>query len=223
MNLCIVEDNKEELYALHDLFKKQPDVQNVYTFVTAEDALESAHWVRTDVLIVDLNLPRMSGVGLIRRAGPLNPAMRILVHTVHEDLPSVLEAIKAGACGYLLKSCPATRLASSLREILGGGAPMSPSIARYVLAELQAKMKMTELQARLKPRDRSAATGAPVLTPRECEILRLLEQGHSYKEIAPRLSITLLTVHTHIKNIYAKLNAHGKIEAIRKGRMHDLI
>ena len=214
MNLCIVEDNKEELYALHDLFKKQPDVQNVYTFVTAEDALESAHWVRTDVLIVDLNLPRMSGVGLIRRAGPLNPAMRILVHTVHEDLPSVLEAIKAGACGYLIKHCPGKNLMAALREILGGGAPMSPAIARRVLAELQAKMNHP---------DKGGTGHGPVLTPRECEVLRLLELGYAYKEIALRLSITLLTVHTHIKNIYSKLNAHGKIEAIRKGRLHDLI
>ena len=215
MNICIVEDDEAEMDNLLTLFKRQPDINVINSFANAEDALAAAaQWKKIDVLIVDLDLPGMSGIGLIQRACQLNPAMRAIVHTIHDDRPSLIDAVKAGACGYIIKGCPSKRIVPALREIIAGGAPMSPSIARAVLNELQTRGDI--------PLKSGAATG-PVLSMRECTILRLLERAFSYKEIASQLSITPSTVHSHIKNIYTKLHAHGKQDAIRKGRYHNLI
>jgi len=213
MNICIVEDHITTLDNLRLLLAGEPDIRITGCYPTAEAALAQANWEQVDILLVDLGLPGMSGLELIRRINNQHNEIRIIVHTIYEDRPSVLEAIRSGACGYILKGCRPSQLITALHEIYEGGAPMSPSIARIVLFEFQnmaREQNSTNLQNN-------------VLTLRERTILQYLEQGLTYKAIALRLSIAASTVHTHIKNIYGKLHARNKIDAIRKGRYHNLI
>ena len=212
MNICIVEDNEALLENLRLLLDGEQEMSILGHFKSAEEMIRAALWKKTDILLVDLELPGMQGIDLIRLAHTKNKNTRIIVYTIHEERPMVLDAIKAGACGYLLKGTRHSQLITALHDIYEGGAPMSPSIARSVLAELQSQT----------PPDPNVRRGM-TLSLRERAILRLLEQGLSAKEIAGRLSIALSTVHTHIKNIYRKLQAKDKMEAIRKGRFQNLI
>jgi len=213
MNICIVEDHITTLDNLRLLLAGEPDIRIVGCYQTAEAALAQANWEQVDVLLLDLGLPGMTGLELIRRVNTKYHEIRIIVHTIYEDRPSVLDAIRAGACGYVLKGCRPSQLIAALHEIYEGGAPMSPSIARTVLFEFQSMAR----------EQNSTSMQTNVLTLRERTILQYLEQGLTYKAIALRLSIAASTVHTHIKNIYGKLHARNKIDAIRKGRYHNLI
>ena len=213
MNICIVEDHTAILENLRLLLAGEPDINIVGHHPTAEAALAQVKWAQVDILLADLGLPGMTGAELIRRVKGQHPDIRVLVYTIYEDRPSVLEAIHAGAGGYIVKGCRPSQLIASIHEIYEGGAPMSSSIARTLLFELQS---MTRGQGT------SSAPGN-ILTMRERSILQLLEQGLTYKEISLRLNIAASTVHTHIKNIYGKLHARDKIDAIRKGRYHNII
>jgi DNA-binding NarL/FixJ family response regulator len=211
MNLCIVEDDTRLVANLQALLAGEADIDVISAHASAESACTADPWARTDVLLVDLDLPEMSGIDLIRAAHPANPNMSILVYTVHEDRASVLEAIRAGACGYLIKGSQQQDLLAALHEIYAGGAPMSPKIARSILSEL----RMEDSAAPL-PDDQQ-------LTQRESAILKMLEDGFSYKEIAVAQCISVHTVHTHIKNTYRKLQAHSRSDAIRKGRIRGVL
>ena len=212
MNICVVEDDEFALENLLAILKKQPDIDAVAGFTTAEDALAFPRLKNANMFIVDLDLPKMSGVEFIQRVRVLRPGAHIIVHTIHEDRPIVLDALKAGACGYLIKGCGENRLVAALHEILSGGAPMDSSITRAVVSEYQ----------RVSGTGRKAPGAKKELTMREQSILRLLEEGLTYKEIAARLFISTLTVQTHIQNIYTKLHAHNKIDAIRKNRIRNM-
>ena len=208
MKICIIEGHAAILENLRLLLSEEPDITILGCYLNAEDALAEVKWQDVHVLLVDLALPGMPGTELIRRVNDKHPKIRIIVYSIYEDRPTVFEAIRAGACGYILKGCRPSQLIAALHDIHEGGAPMSPSIARIVLFEFQ---NMTRDQ-------NSSAMLNPILTRRERTILQHLEQGLKYKEIANRLAIATSTVHTHIKNIYGKLHARDKIEAIKKGR-----
>lgn len=203
MKICIVEDNKPLLENLRILLEGEPGFSVTGAYSSAEEALKKAPWDMTDILLADIDLPGMSGVELVRRVRAEHPKLQILVYTISEDRDTVFAAIKAGAMGYLLKGCPPRDLIESLKGLYQGGAPMSPKIARRVLSELQAP---------------GATKPADLLSPREKHILSGIAAGHSYKEIGQMLSISPHTVHTHIKNIYEKLQAASRAEALRKAR-----
>ena len=211
MNICIVEDNAPLLANLQMLLDGEADIDVIACHTSAEEAFRNVDWKTIDVLLADIDLPHMSGIDLIRGVHPQNPHMSILVYTVHEDRSSVLEAIRAGACGYLIKGSTPHELIAALRQIHAGGAPMSPKIARSVLTELRKDEAEPDI-----PEDQQ-------LTVREITIMRYLEEGHSYKEIATELGVSPHTVHTHIKNTYQKLQAHSRVEAIRKGRIRGVL
>ena len=155
----------------------------------------------------------MPGVELIQQVRARSRDTRIIAHTIYDDRTTVLGAIRAGAYGYVVKGCRASQLIDALHEIYNGGAPMSPVIAHIIFTELQT----------MNADVRSSSIGPSILSAREQTILQYLDQGMTYKEIANRLNIAPSTVHTHIKNIYSKLHAHNKLEAIRKGRYHHLL
>lgn len=211
MNICIVEDNTRLLASLHLLLDGEANIYVTAHHASAEEAVAAVSWRQIDVLLADLDLPQMSGIELIRQVRPLNPDMNILVYTVHEDRASVLEAIKAGACGYLIKGSTPRELIEALHEIHAGGAPMSPKIARSVLLEMQSNEPALE------------ASREQTLTQREITIMHLLENGFPYKAIAVELGVSPHTVHTHIKHIYNKLQAHSRSDAIRKGRVRGVL
>jgi DNA-binding NarL/FixJ family response regulator len=162
---------------------------------------------RPDLVIMDIEMPEMSGIQAVRQIRHYYPTLPVLMLTVFDDNKHVFDALRAGASGYLLKKHIATRLYSAIEEILSGGAPMSPSVARMVISAMQSPVQGQEYG----------------LTLREKEILALLSKGNSYKIIAAGLEISLDTVRTHIKKIYEKLHVHCQTEAVLKAINEKLV
>jgi DNA-binding NarL/FixJ family response regulator len=187
-------------------FEKERDFAVAGGFLTAERALAEIEWATVGVLIVDIELPGMSGIDLVARLSGDYPHLQIIIFTIAEDRPTVLSAIKRGACGYLIKGLSSAGLVSAVRECLAGGAPMTPKIAREIIRELQ---PVESSQTR---------SGSEILSEREQEILKWIALGHSRKQIAQTVSIAPSTVHTHIKNIYVKLQAHNRTQALNRAR-----
>ncbi len=204
IRIILVEDDPRLLDNLARLLEKREDFRIAGTYSSAEEALTAKPWQEGDVLISDIDLPGISGVQLIAAAKEENPALLPLAYTIYEDRDTVFAALNAGAFGYLLKGCSADYLETSIRDLVRGGAPMSPLIARKLLDRF--------LQD-------SPAAPAETLSPREVELLRCVAGGLLYKEIGERLGISRHTVHTHIKNIYGKLHATGRRHALRRAKM----
>lgn len=207
MRLFIVEDNDLLLDNLVLLLGGEPGIEIAGSARDAESALPRLGDGDPEVLLVDIGLPGLSGIDLIRQVKRLKPDIEILAHTVFDSRQTVLEAIKAGASGYILKGSTPRELVEALQSIYAGGAPMSPRIARAVIREFQD----------------GAAEATYVLSPREIEILRGLESGFTYQQLADSLRLSPHTVHSHIKNIYEKLHAKGRQDALVKARKKGIL
>lgn len=204
MRIAIIEDNREFARTIETFFNRPgSDVQCIAVYMTAEDALERLTDARPDVVMVDINLPGMSGIECIARIKIQHPEIISIVLTAFEEDTLIFEALKAGASGYLLKRSSPEELTSALKEAVSGGAPMSPQIARQVVNFFY---------------QGTAPKASSSLTAREQEVIELLADGLLYKEIAERLSLTFETVRTYVKLIYEKLQAHSRMEAVTKWR-----
>ena len=157
---------------------------------------------RPDVVLVDINLPGQSGIECVRQLKPRLPATQFAMVTVYEDADRIFQALAVGATGYLLKQTPRAELIAAIRELHAGGSPMSTNIARKVVQSFQAQAT------------RRAETDS--LSSREMEVLQALSRGHTYKQIAADLGISLGTVRTYIQRIYEKLHVHSHAEAVMK-------
>jgi DNA-binding NarL/FixJ family response regulator len=174
-----------------------------------------------EVLLVDLGLPDFSGIELIRHAARHHPGCDALVVTMFADDAHVLGSIEAGATGYLLKDASAARIAAAIHEVREGGSPISPSIARRVLARFRAGVPAG---AMVQPVTAQAPAPEPSpLSERETELLRLVAKGFSFDAVAEVLSISPHTVVTHVKNIYRKLAVHSRGEAVHEARQMGLL
>lgn len=209
MNLCIIEDQPDLLANLGVLFSMEAGVTLVGAFDSAEAAIAANPWDQCDILLVDIDLPRMSGVDLIRLIHPRYPQLQILVHTISENRDIVFSALKAGAMGYLLKGSSPRNLIEALQTLHLGGAPMSPKIARKVILEMQATAESPAVDH--------------MLSERELLVLAGVARGQTYKEIAVALNRSTHTVHAHIKSAYEKLQARNRTEAIHKARSLGVI
>ena len=209
ISVAIVEDLREVREGLAVLVNGTPGFRCSGTYRTMEDALVGIGAVQPDVVISDLGLPGMSGAEGIRILRERYPQLPILALTVYNDDEDVFEALCAGACGYLLKNTPPARLLESVREVVDGGAPMSPQVARRVVA----------LFREFRPPERAECH----LTPQEKELLRLLVEGHHYKTAADKMGISKNTVAFHLRNIYAKLEVHSKTEAVARALRERLV
>ncbi|HEU5397477.1 MAG TPA: response regulator transcription factor [Verrucomicrobiae bacterium] len=204
--IAIVEDSKvirESLAAYVHLAK---DLHCVCTCATAEEALEILPRERPDIVLMDIQLPNQSGIECAARLKELFPAVRIIMVTVYGDPEVIFKALRAGACGYLLKRCTPEELIGAVREVQRGGVPMSREIARKVLSYFQDTPKT------------AAASEVENLSPRERQILDLLTQGFADKEIADRLGVKHGTVRWHLQNVYEKLHVRSRTEAALKFR-----
>jgi DNA-binding NarL/FixJ family response regulator len=200
--IAIVEDNKLIRESLVDFVQTDPEYECVCACATAEEALKQLPRHQPEIVLMDIQLPNVSGIECTARLKQLLPAVRILMVTVYEDTERIFKALRAGACGYLLKCCTPEELTSAIREVLQGGAPMSREIARKVIASFQEPV--------------AAAAEVEELSPRERDILELLAAGHSNKQIASRLSLTEGTVRWHLWHVYNKLHVRSRTEAVLK-------
>lgn len=202
IQVALVEDDPGIRGTLEILLNGAPGFQCVATFASAETALARLPQLSPDVVLMDIQLPQMSGVDCVRKLKERHPQMQVLMLTVFEDDELVFDSLAAGATGYLLKRTAPSEILDAISEVHRGGSPMSSYIARRVVQSFQ------------KPRP-PQATDLP-LSAREREILGQLAQGFRYKEIAAELSISIDTVRTHLRRIYEKLHVHSRTEAVVK-------
>ncbi len=201
-SVIIVEDDKGLREQLVKIIKGASDITCIGAFPSAEDALPEVLARKPDVVLMDIQLPRMSGIDCVAEIKKVMPATQIIMVTVYEDSERIFRALKAGAKGYLVKSGPPSRLLEAIRDVHSGGSPMSSHIARKVVDHFQA----------LGP----SRTQTEDLSPREREVLDLLATGLLYKEIAGQLNISITTVRTHIINVCEKLHVRNRVEAVAK-------
>jgi DNA-binding NarL/FixJ family response regulator len=202
INVAIVEDSKEIREGLEVLLNGSEGYHCVGAFATGEDALLGLPSRKPDVVLMDINLPGMSGIECTRKLRHLRPSLPIMVLSVYEDDEKIFESLKSGASGYLLKKTPPAALLDAILDVHTGGAPMSSRIARKVVATFQA----------LGPSSMETEN----LSTREHEIMAYLAKGYRYKEIADTLFISVETVRTHLRNIYEKLHVRSRSEAVLK-------
>jgi DNA-binding NarL/FixJ family response regulator len=202
ITLAIVEDLAEVREGLKQFLSLNPEFIVLDTFETAEEALYDLPRLNPDIVIMDINLPGMSGIQCIREVKKKTPRTQFMMFTVYENDEKVVEALKAGASGYLLKNTGLLQIVESLKELHNGGSPMSSNIARKLVTIF-----------REEHTDAEPTVG---LSKRENEILQLLSKGLLYKEIAEKLSISVGTVRQHIHKIYEKLHVQNRTEAINK-------
>jgi DNA-binding NarL/FixJ family response regulator len=206
--VAIIEDVRDVRESLRLLIDSAPDFHVAAAFRTMEDALADLEEA-PDVILTDIGLPGMSGIEGTRLLRERFPSVSILALTVYDDDDNVFDAICAGASGYLLKNTPPARLLASLREVASGGAPMSPEVARRVLA--------------LFREFRPPAPADCHLTPQETALLKLMVEGHHYKTAAAEMGISTSTVSFHLKHVYQKLQVHSKTEAVAKALRERLV
>lgn len=204
IKVVIVEDLEEVVEGLSMFINKDEMLQLVATFRTAEAALLELPLLKPDIVVMDINLPGMSGIECVRRTKQERSAIQFMMFTVYENNDQVFEALKAGASGYLLKKTAPLQIIEAIKELHQGGSPMSAAIAR--------KLVTLFMDQHATP----APSEASVLSPREKEVLHLIAKGLLYKEIADELGISFHTVRQHIGKIYEKLHVQNKTEAINK-------
>jgi DNA-binding NarL/FixJ family response regulator len=202
ITLAIVEDLDEVREGLKQFISLNPEFIVLDTFQTAEEALYDLPQLNPDIVIMDINLPGMSGIECIRQVKKKTPRTQFMMFTVYENDEKVFEALKAGASGYLLKNTGLLQLIEALQELHGGGSPMSANIARKLVTMFREEHKDEEPLA--------------TLSKRENEILQLLSKGLLYKEISDQLTISVGTVRQHIHKIYEKLHVQNRTEALNK-------
>lgn len=206
----MVEDDKPFARALRRYFELAQEVECAAVFPSAEAALEGLPALTPGpaVLLVDINLPQMSGIDFVSRIKAQSPAMLCLMLTMYEESAQIFDALKAGACGYLLKRTPPQEVVAAILQAHGGGAPMSPEIARRVVSFFH----------QIAPAPVTSPPEVATLAVREREVLDLLSKGYLYKEIGEQLDISTHTVNTHIRRIYEKLHVKSRSQAVAKYR-----
>jgi DNA-binding NarL/FixJ family response regulator len=209
LRVVIIEDLREVREGLTMLINGTPGFACVSSYRTMEDALSRMSGDPPEVILTDIGLPGMDGIEGTRILRERFPEVPILALTVYDDDAQIFAILCAGASGYLLKNTQPARLLESLREVVNGGAPMSPEVARRVV----------KLFREFRPPERAPCR----LTPQETDLLKLLVEGHHYKTAAAEMGISTNTVSFHLKNIYTKLQVHSKSEAVAKALRERLI
>ncbi|MBT1690821.1 response regulator [Dawidia soli] len=201
INLAVVEDVLEIREGLKFLLNQGKDFSCPFVYASAEDALVGLLQHPPDVVVMDISLPGMSGIECMRQVKAVRPEIQFLMFTVYEDSEQIFLALSSGANGYLLKNASPDKIVEAIRELHGGGAPMSAAIARKVVGSF---------------RPAEVVPGSSSLSAREREVLDYLAKGLLYKEIGDKLGISTGTVRQHIHHIYRKLHVQNRTEALNK-------
>jgi DNA-binding NarL/FixJ family response regulator len=202
IGLAVVEDDAVIRRSLTRIVDEAPGRRCLAACATGEEALKRLPDLHPDVVLMDVNLPQMSGIECVRRLRERLSNTQVLMLTVYEDSDSIFRALRAGASGYLLKRSDPEQLLEAIRDVLHGGSPMTSQIARKVVQTFRASGEAQDLSMKL--------------TEREAEILDYLAKGYANKEIADKLNVTVPTVRSHLRSIYEKLHVHSRTEAVAK-------
>ena len=209
IKVAIIEDEREIRECLALLLNGTDGYLCTGSYRSMEDALDNIARQVPDVVLSDIGLPGMNGIDGVRLLKQRHPDLLVLMLTVYDDDERIFDAMCAGACGYLLKKTPPARLLDSLKEVVAGGAPMSPEVARRVIA----------LFREIRPPERAEYH----LTPHETRLLKLFVEGHNYKTAAAELRVSVNTVNFHVRSIYDKLQVHSRSEAVVKALLNRLV
>jgi DNA-binding NarL/FixJ family response regulator len=201
IKVSIVEDDARVREGLSFLLEGSAGFACASLFSNAEAALKQLPQQWPDVVLMDINLPKMSGIECVLKLKALNPSLQIVMLTSSEDEDTIFNSLKSGASGYLVKQTPPTEILEAIEDVHKGGSPMSRSIARKVVRHFQQEQPRNETES---------------LSKRELEILTYLTKGLQYKEIADTLDISIGTVRTHLRSIYEKLHVRSRTEAVVK-------
>ena len=202
ISVAIVEDDAEIREGLERTIAKAKQFSYLKAYANGEEALAELPRLAPNVVIMDIRLPGMDGVECTRRLKKILPATQVLILTVFMEIDQIVNALKAGASGYILKRTSRVELLQALEQVWEGGAPMSGEIARKVVESFRQPQQAELIEGKL--------------TPREEEVLRSLAMGNGSKEIAEQLNVSLDTVKFHLKNIYTKLHVRSRTEAVAK-------
>jgi DNA-binding NarL/FixJ family response regulator len=202
ITVSIVEDNQRVRDGLAAILQGASGFSLVSSCATAEEALRLIPRDRPDVVLMDIHLPRRSGIECVRQLRQQMPELQIIMLTIEEDSRRVFESLEAGATGYLVKHVTPARILAAIEEVNRGGSPVSTQIARLLVQSFQ--------------RRGPSARAEENLTPREEEILELIARGYRSKEVADELSISTQTVETHLRNIYSKLQVRSRAAAVAR-------
>lgn len=213
ITVALVEDDPRMRERFERVIAAEPTLRLLCAAGTGQELLAWFAENAVDVLLVDLGLPDVPGLEVIRQARRMQPACAVMVITMFADEANMLQAFEAGAGGYLLKDGTEADLATHVLSLHGGGSPMSPIIARQLLVRWQASA------APAVPR----AGGPVALSRRESQVLDLIARGFIYPEIAQQMGLSVSTIQTHVRNIYGKLDVHNKTEAVFEARQLGLL
>ncbi|MBL7697314.1 MAG: response regulator transcription factor [Chitinophagaceae bacterium] len=202
------EDNDRLRDSLSSLLSRSGEFALLNAFSDCREAEKHVISFQPEVILMDIDMPERNGIEAVKQIRTFDKKVQIIMLTIFDDNAHVFEALKAGANGYLLKKNIPEKLTVSIKEVLEGGAPMSPSIARMIITSIQ---------------DNHDSKNDYDLSKREKEILQSLSRGNSFKMIAAELMISVETVRTHIKNIYEKLHVHSQTEAVSKAINEKLV
>jgi DNA-binding NarL/FixJ family response regulator len=202
VKVAVVEDNPDTRESLVALLGSSAGLRCVGAHASGEEALRDLPAQHPDVVLVDINLPGMSGIECVSRLSVLLPSIRILILTTYDERDLIFEALRAGADGYLLKKSGYEELVGAIEELNAGGAPMSMPVARQIVQHFR--------------KHRAAAAEIETLSEREEETLSLLAKGYLYKEISDKMNISVSTVRCYLQRIYEKLHVHSRTEAVAK-------
>ncbi len=207
-SILLYEDNQLLSESIQSMLKLNSNLNLLGAYENPMQVNSHLQNQKPDLLLMDIDMPGMTGIEAVAQVRAVNKDIPILMLTVFDDNQHVFDAICAGASGYLLKKHISSKLFSAIEEVMEGGAPMSPSIARMVLGSMQQK---------------SSIENPYQLTPKEKEVLTSLSKGNSYKLIAAEFNISLDTVRSHIRKIYEKLHVHSQTEAVSKAINEKLV
>jgi len=202
LRVSIVDDDEPISRILSDLIRETKNLEFVSAYQDTDSALEKLPLERPDVVLMDINMPKHTGIECVRLLKPELPATQFLMLTVYADSDHIFAALAAGATGYLLKGTRRPQLLAAIKQISVGGSPMSCAIARKVVQSFaRTEVERPDLQ---------------VLSPRERSVLELLSKGYLYKEIAEALNLKLMTVDSYVRRVYDKLQVNSRSQAIAK-------
>jgi DNA-binding NarL/FixJ family response regulator len=234
IRLFVVEDQPKILKNQLKLLEAFDELEIIGTALTGEEALEELDKLDSppDVILCDLGLPHMSGIDVTRKVKEKTPDVEILIFTIFDEEDKVIEAVKAGASGYLLKGAEADKIVESIKEVRQGGSVIQPSLARSLLRHFRmpedgpappGSLKSEEEDKRERAGGIQPASGRRALTERELECLQIIAKGLSNNEAARVLGLSKATIRTHLEHIYQKLDVTNRVEAVTEGIRQGII